>query len=136
MERFGLSIGLSPADLRSGLRGIEDRNVKVSNLASKMVSAMVDLYKAEGDRIASLIEQYGTFKVEPTGEFLFPSQAMVDRQNALDEAVAAAGNRVAQLEEERQQLIQLEEEGWHRFIDRQAATVSRSAAMRVGKSGH
>jgi hypothetical protein len=50
------------------------------------------------------------------GKFIFPLQRTVDRYNVAASAMAAAAQRVTELQDERNRLIQSQQQGWEQFV--------------------
>jgi hypothetical protein len=102
--------------VRDLINGVDKRHERSTAFTSKMLTARAELYRALGSSTAILIEQFGKYKVDANGRFLFSSQSIADRYNDASRQVSAATNRLAQLEEERKKLVQFQQEGWERFI--------------------
>jgi len=80
-----------------------------------MLSANAEFYRATGGYVAFLIEQFEHYKVSTNGHFMFSSQSMADRYEAASRQINDAIKRLAELEEERRKLTQVQQEEWERF---------------------
>jgi GYF domain 2 len=116
VESFAQTLSIDKGVVRDLLNGVDMRHERSTAFTSKMLTARAELYRALGSSVAILIEQFGKYKVDANGRFLFSSQSIADQFNDAFGQVTAATNRVAQLEEERKKLIQFQQEGWERFI--------------------
>jgi hypothetical protein len=63
-----------------------------------------------------VIEEIGNYKVGANGKLVFSSPSTADRYNAAASEIESAAKRVAELEDEEKQLMQLQQEGWERFV--------------------
>jgi hypothetical protein len=110
---------LDDRSLQSAMAGVDNRHAKSTSFSSKMMLARAEFYRAYGDCIEILIEQFGAFKIGKSGEFVFSDNAIVERYNIAANAMTAASKRVADLEDEGKKLTQAQQEGFDRFISRQ-----------------
>jgi hypothetical protein len=101
---------------RALLSGVDKRHARSKDFTLRMLEARAELHRALGSSAAILIEQFGKYKVDANGRFLFSSQSIADRYNDASRQVSAATNRLAQLEEQRKKLIQFQQEGWESFV--------------------
>jgi predicted metal-dependent hydrolase len=74
------------------------------------------LYSTFADYIAILIEQYGHYKVQPDGRFIFADQSALQRFKNAQNLLNIAAKRVNDLEIEGKQLEKFQQEGWERFV--------------------
>jgi hypothetical protein len=65
--------------------------------------------------VAILIEQFGQYKVSTKGHFICSSESIAELHNDASRRINDAIKRVAELEEERKKLAQLQQEEWERF---------------------
>ena len=114
VEAYALSLHVEKDTARRFLDGIDQRHAKITDLASRMLSARADYYRAYESYVAVLAGEYGSYKVVD-GQFIFPLQRTVDRYNVAAHALTVAAKRVAELEEERK--MQSQQEGWEQFVD-------------------
>jgi hypothetical protein len=82
-----------------------------------MMSARAQFYHATGAALDILIEQFGSYKVKPDGQFVFSSQPVANRYNAAANEIIAATKHLDEMEEEGKRLAQAQREGWGRFVD-------------------
>ena len=115
VDSFARSLDLTEDTLRSLLAGIDKRHAKGTEFTSRMMSARARLYGALDGVYVVLIAEQGRFQVQANGQYLFASQAVLNRYNAAAGAASAALKRVEELEEERKQLEREQQEGWRRF---------------------
>ena len=87
------------------LDDIDKQHAKTTAFASAMLLARADYYRAYEKYVDVLASNFGAYKVE-NGEIIFQLQGAVDRYNVAAQAMTAAAKRLAELEEERQTLIQ------------------------------
>jgi hypothetical protein len=115
VEGFASSIQMEKSTIKDALTGIDSRHAKATAFTSKMMLARYDFYRAYGNSLNFLIEQYGTYNVLD-GKFSFPRQSATDQYNAVTSALASATKRVTDLEAERKSLIQSQQQKWERFV--------------------
>jgi hypothetical protein len=101
--------------IRAALSGIDKRQAQSKDITSKMLSANAEFYRATGDCIAFLIEQFEHYKVSTNGHFMFSSQLIADRYEVASKQINDAMKRIAELEEEQRKLVQFQQEEWERF---------------------
>lgn len=87
------------------LDDIDKQHAKTTAFASAMLLARADYYRAYEKYVDVLASNFGAYNVV-NGEIIFQLQGAVDRYNVAAQAMTAAAKRVAELEEERQTLIQ------------------------------
>jgi hypothetical protein len=101
--------------IRAALSGIDKRQAQSKDITSKMLSANAEFYRATGECIAFLIEQFEHYKVSTNGHFMFSSQSNADRYEVASKQINDAMKRIAELEEEQRKLAQFQQEEWERF---------------------
>jgi hypothetical protein len=101
--------------IRAALSGIDKRQAQSKDITSKMLLANAEFYRATGECIAFLIEQFENYKVGTNGHFMFSSQLIADRYDVASKQINDAMKRIAELEEERRTLAQAQQEEWERF---------------------
>jgi hypothetical protein len=111
VENFALSLHLGKDAVSRFLGGVDKRHAKTAAFASRMLLARAGYYRAYEKYVAVLVGEFGAYKVV-NGEFIFPLQRTADRYTAAAVAMTAAAKRVAELEEERKQLMQSPHEEW------------------------
>jgi hypothetical protein len=116
IETFAQSLRVAESTTRALLSGVDKRHAGSKDFTLRMLTARAELYRALGKTVAILLEQFGQYKVDASGRFLFSSQSIADRYNAISAELSDATKRVAELDEERQKLVQVQQEGWQRFI--------------------
>jgi hypothetical protein len=109
------SLNIDDRYIRAALSGIDKRQAQSTDITSKMLSANAEFYRATGGYVAFLIEQFEHYKVSTNGHFMFSSQSMADRYEAASRQINDAIKRLAELEEERKKLTQVQQEEWERF---------------------
>ena len=100
VETYALSLHLEKDAARRFLDGVDERHARITALASRMLLARADYYRAYESYVAVLAGEYGSYKVVD-GQFIFPLQRTVDRYNVAAHAMTVAAKRVAELEEEK-----------------------------------
>ena len=99
-------------------RFLDDVDKRHAETTSRMLSARADYYRAYEDYVAVLAGEFGAYKVV-NGQFIFPLQRTVDRYNAAAQAMTVAAKRLAELQEERRQLMQSQQQRWEQFVNSQ-----------------
>jgi hypothetical protein len=115
VEKYALSLHVGKDTISRLLDNIDKRHAEITALASRMLPARADFYRAYGYYVAVLVGEFGTFKVV-RGEFIFPFQPTVDRYNAAANAMTVAAKRVAELEEERKSQLKSQQQAWEQFV--------------------
>jgi hypothetical protein len=116
VEAYALSLHLEKDTARRFLDGVDQRHAKITDVASRILSARADYYRAFESYVAVLAGEFGSYKVVD-GQFIFPLQRTVDRYLVAAHALTVAAKRVAELEEERKTLMQSRQEGWEQLVD-------------------
>jgi hypothetical protein len=116
VEKYALSLYLDKDTTRRFLDNIDKRHAEITSVTSKMLSARADFYRAYGNYVAVLVDEFGTYKVV-NGQFIFPFQRTVNRYNDAASAMTAATKRVVELEEERKSLKKSQQERWEQFVN-------------------
>jgi hypothetical protein len=111
VERFAFSQNVGKEGLSRILDNLDRRQAEAAAVMSKVSASRAEYYRAYEKYVAMLEGELGAFKIV-NGEFIFPIQRTVDRYNAAAQAMTAAAKRVAESEEERKRLAQLQREGW------------------------
>jgi hypothetical protein len=101
---------------RGLLRGIDSRHSKNIVFNRKMFEARAAFYMSFGSYIAILVQNYGNFRVRSNG-FEFLDQEEAKRFNDAAAEVNAALGRVAQLDQERQQILQSQNALWRELLN-------------------
>jgi hypothetical protein len=115
VENYALSLNVERHTLGRFMDVVDKRLAKTTAFTSGVSSARAEYYRAYEKYVAVLVGEFGAYKVV-NGEFRFPFQPATDRYNAAAAALTAAARRVAELEEERKQLMQSQHEGWEQFV--------------------
>jgi hypothetical protein len=118
LEAYALSLRADKDTVGRFLDGVDRRHAEAAALTSKLLSARADYYHAYESYVAVLAGEFGTYEVV-AGKFIFPLQRTVDRYNVAANAMAAAAQRVAELQEERTKLMQSQQDGWEQFVNGQ-----------------
>ena len=114
VETYAVSLHAEKDLVGSFLDGVDKQQAKATALASRMALARADYYRAYESYVAVLIGEFGAYQVVK-GQFVFPFQRAADRYNAAAQAMAVATKHIAELEEERKTLMQLQQ-GWEQFV--------------------
>ncbi len=115
VEKFAASLHLGKDVSSRLLDYIDRRHAEIAALTSSRLSARADFYRAYQNYVAILVGEFGAYKVEG-GQFIFPLQRTVDRYNVAAQAMTAAAKRVAELDEERNSLLQAQQQRWLKFV--------------------
>jgi hypothetical protein len=115
VEKNALSLHLGKDAISRFLDHVDKRHAEITAFTSKMLSARADFYRAYENYVAILVEEFGAYKVVK-GQFIFPFQRTVDRYNVAAQAMTVAAKRVADLEEERKNLLKSQQERWQQFV--------------------
>jgi hypothetical protein len=116
VENYALSLHVDKHTLGGFMDVVDKRLAKTTVFTSEVSSARAEYYRAYEKYVAVLVGEFGAYKVV-NGEFRFPFQPATDRYNAAAAALTAAAKRVAEIEEERKQLMQSQHEGWEQFVN-------------------
>jgi hypothetical protein len=114
VENYARSLDADKDSIARLLATIDKRHVEIASSASQMLTARADFYRAYEAYVAVLVGEFGAYKVV-NGQFIFPVQRTVDRYNIAAHAMAVAAKRVAELEDARKRLIQLQQEQWRKL---------------------
>jgi len=115
VEAVVRSLNLDDRYISAALSGIDKRQAQSTDITSKMLSANAEFYRASGRYVAFLIEHFGYYKVSANGHFMFSSESIADRYEVVSRQINEAIKRIAELEEERRKLTQVQQEEWERF---------------------
>jgi hypothetical protein len=115
VEDYALSLHVGKNTISRFMGVVDKRLEKTTDFTSSMLSARAEYYRAYEKYVAVLAGEFGAYKVV-NGEFRFPLQPAANRYNAAAAALTAAAKRVAELEEEKKQLMQSPHEGWEQFV--------------------
>jgi hypothetical protein len=118
VEAFALSLHAGKDIVGRFLDDVDKRHAETTALTSRTLSARADYYRAYEGYVAIPAGEFGVYKVV-NGQFIFPLQRTVDRYNAAAQAMTVAAKRVAELQEERRQLMQSQQQAWEQFVDSQ-----------------
>ncbi len=116
VEKYALSLHLGKDTLRRLLDNIDKRHADITALTSRILPARADYYRAYENYVAVLVKEFGRYRVV-NGEFIFPFQHVVDRYNAVADAMSAAAKRVNDLEAERRSLQQSQQDGLVQLVN-------------------
>jgi hypothetical protein len=117
VEKYAVSLHVEKDTLGTFLGQLDQRHAKISALASELLAARADFYRAYENYLAVVLREFGAYKVV-SGQLVFPFQRTVDRYNVAAHAMSAAGKRVAELELQRKNRMQSKPVGWEQFVDR------------------
>jgi len=118
VETYVLSLHAGKDIVGRFLDDVDKRHAEATALTSRMLSARADYYRAYEGYVAILAGEFGAYKVV-NGQFIFPLQPTAVRYNAAAQVMTVAAKRVAELEEERRQLMQSQQQGWEQFVNSQ-----------------
>jgi hypothetical protein len=116
VESYARSLDVERDFMTRLLAAIDKRHLETATFISQMLMARADFYRDYETYVALLVGEYGTYKVV-NGQFIFPIQRTVDRYNIAAHAMAVAANRLAEHEEEKKRLMQLQQEQWRQFVE-------------------
>src|SRR6266404_5014785 len=112
----------APPDMDKGtvnsfLVGIDKGRVKNLTFSSTMMNARSEFYRAYGNCVAFVIEQFDSYNVDTNGQILFAQKQATDRYNALKVEMEAKALRVNELDDEGKKLqLQSQQERRERFV--------------------
>jgi hypothetical protein len=115
LERYALTLHVGKDTVSRFLDNVDKRHAETTVLASRMLLARAEFYRAYEKYVAVLVGEFGAYKVA-NGQFIFPLQRTAERYNAAASAMTAAARRVAELEEERKTLMESQLAGWEPFV--------------------
>jgi hypothetical protein len=115
LERYALTLHVGKDAVGRFLDNVDKQHAETTVLASRMLLARAEFYRAYEKYVAVLVGEFGAYKVT-NGQFIFPLQRTAERYNAAANAMTAAARRVAELEEERKTLMQSQLAGWEQFV--------------------
>jgi hypothetical protein len=116
LEKYARSLHAGKDTVGRFLDNVDKRHAEAAAFASKMLLARAEFYRAYEKYVAVLAGEFGAYKVT-NGQFMFPLQRTAERYNAAANAMTAAAKRVAELDEERKTLMQLQLAGWEQFVN-------------------
>jgi hypothetical protein len=116
VEKYARSLHLGKDTLGRLLDDVDKRHMEITALASRMLAARADYYRAYEAYVAVLVREFGAYKVV-NGEFIFPFQPTVNRYNAAADAMTAAARRITDLQEERKTQLQAQQERWLQLVN-------------------
>lgn len=115
VENYARSLN-AEKDFTTKLLGeIDKQHAELAGMTSQVLTARADFYRTYETYVALLVGEFGGYKAV-NGQFIFPNQRTVDRYNIAAHAMAVAGKRVGELEQERRRLVQLQQEQWRQFV--------------------
>ena len=114
------SVGKYATSLQLGkdtgvLDNIDKRHAEITALVSRISSARADFYHAYQNYVGIIIGEFGAYKFV-SGQFIFPLQRTADRYTIAAQAMTSAVKPVAELDEERKQLLQSQQARWLHFV--------------------
>jgi hypothetical protein len=116
VQNVARSLRLEERLIRDFLEGIDHRHAQGTSFNSRMMSARTELYRALGDQLSILIEQYGAFEGGHGRQIVFSNQSALEGFNIAGRAASAAAKRIAELEIEGKKLQQMRQEAFERFV--------------------
>jgi hypothetical protein len=115
VEKYARSLQLEKDTIGRVLDNIDKRQAEMAAFTSRLSAARADYYRAYERYVAVLAAEFGAYKVV-NGQFIFPFQLTVNRYNAAVEAMTVATKRVAELDDERKDLLKSQQRQWVEFI--------------------
>jgi len=106
IEASAPSLDVDKATVNSFLVGLDQGRVKNLTLSSNIMHAQSEFYRAYGNYVAFLIEEFGVYNVDTNGRILFAQKQETDRYNILSVEMKAKALRVSALDDERKKLEQ------------------------------
>ena len=116
VEKYALTLRADKEPVKRMLDGIDQRHAEITDFVSGMTVARAAYYRAYETYVAVLAGEFGNYRVTD-GQFIFPFQRTVDRYNAAAQAMTAAANRVAELQEHRKEVEKSRVARWRQFVD-------------------
>ena len=116
VANFAQSVHVDDEVSRGLLRGIDSRHSKNIVFNRKMMAARAAFYMSFARYIAILVQNYGNFQVQSNG-FEFSNQEEAKRFDNAAADVKGAVGRIAQLDQERQQLMQSQNASWRELFN-------------------
>jgi hypothetical protein len=102
------------------LRVAIDKQIERSaTFNSELLSAQIEFYHALGKVVDILIGQFGAYKIQPNGQFVFVNPGIAEQFTAAAREINAARRRLSELQTRRQQMAQEAQEGWQRIFSTQ-----------------
>jgi len=98
------------------LDNLDRRHAEMKAFTARLMAARAEFYRAYESYVAVLAGEFGSYKVVD-GQFVFPFQRSVDRYNVAGRAMTVAASRVAELEQQRQNLKQSQQAAWLQFVN-------------------
>jgi len=87
--------------------------------SSSMMLANSEFYRAYGNYVAFLIENFNAYNVDTNGQILFAQKQAMDRHSVLSVEMKAKALRVSELDDERKKLeLQAQQERRESFVNR------------------
>jgi hypothetical protein len=118
LARDARALGLGDDTVAAFMAMIDEQHGQTLDLVAKTLAARDDYYRAYEQRVALLQREFGIYKVS-NGQLIFPFPSTADSYNRAAAAMAAATNRMAELEREKAALSQAQFNGWKTFVDQQ-----------------
>jgi hypothetical protein len=116
VETYALALRLEKDIVARVLNAVDGRHAQLTALTSEMLSARSDYYRTYAGYVGVLIAEFGTYRVE-NGQLIFPLQRTVDRYSVAAHALTVAAKRQADLEQQRNALLQSQQEGWEQLVN-------------------
>ena len=115
VERYALSLYLEKDAISRFLGILDKRHAESTAFTSRQWSARADFYRAYENYVAVLVGEFGSYRVVD-GQFIFTFQRAVDRYDVAAHAMTVAAKRVAELGEERRDLVKAQQEQWEQLV--------------------
>jgi hypothetical protein len=120
IEDSARSSGLAESDWSGLLASVDERHRAALELATRMLQARGDFYRALQRMLAVVIDQFGKFKVGADGQLQLSNKVATDRMVAAAEQVSVADKALERIEEQmmkaRQVPPQAQEPAWKDMI--------------------
>jgi hypothetical protein len=116
LQNGARSLGVEGTVVTRFMAAVDEQHAEMKVLAAKVLAAHSEYYSAYDKCAALLVREFGTYKVT-NGQFIFRLQPAADSYNAASTAMAAATQRVAELEQERAGLKQSGLSRWKKFVE-------------------
>jgi hypothetical protein len=115
LESGARALGVESGTLSRFLKGVDEQLAETAALVSKRLAIRSEYYGAFDKCAALLVREFGTYKVT-NGQFIFRIQPTADSYNAASTAMAAAKQKLAELENEKAALKQSQLTRWKSFV--------------------
>ncbi|MFO1107964.1 MAG: hypothetical protein U1E61_02140 [Bradyrhizobium sp.] len=115
LESSARSLGMESGTVARLMAAVDEEHGEISGFASRVLAANADYYGAYEKCTALLVREFGSYK-SANGQFIFRLAPTADSYNACSAGMAAAAQRLAELEREKGALRQSQPGRWKQFV--------------------